>query len=69
MINDANGNGKDPNQKGMPLLVYVAREKRPSNLHHFKAGAINVLVKFPCFTLLGGHFLCYLFDVFFFGFD
>lgn len=28
----------------IPLLVYVAREKRPSHPHHFKAGAINVLV-------------------------
>ncbi|KAM4127285.1 hypothetical protein ACJW30_02G078300 [Castanea mollissima] len=27
----------------IPLLVYVAREKRPSHPHHFKAGAINVL--------------------------
>ncbi|KAI3469714.1 hypothetical protein Pfo_026377 [Paulownia fortunei] len=45
VINDANGNGKDSNQKGMPLLVYVAREKRPSHPHHFKAGAINVLLR------------------------
>ncbi|KMT15688.1 hypothetical protein BVRB_3g056740 [Beta vulgaris subsp. vulgaris] len=27
----------------MPFLVYIAREKRPSHPHHFKAGALNVL--------------------------
>lgn len=31
----------------MPLLVYVAREKRPSHKHNFKAGALNVLVIKP----------------------
>ncbi|KAK6138743.1 hypothetical protein DH2020_027519 [Rehmannia glutinosa] len=45
VINDENGNEKDSSQKGMPLLVYVAREKRPSHPHHFKAGAINVLLR------------------------
>ncbi|OMO54776.1 Cellulose synthase [Corchorus capsularis] len=29
----------------MPLLVYVAREKRPSHHHHFKAGALNALLR------------------------
>ncbi|XP_044498449.1 cellulose synthase-like protein G2 [Mangifera indica] len=29
----------------MPLLVYVSREKRPSHPHHFKAGALNVLLR------------------------
>ncbi|OVA02460.1 Cellulose synthase [Macleaya cordata] len=28
-----------------PLLVYVSREKRPSHPHHFKAGALNVLLR------------------------
>ncbi|GAV91107.1 Cellulose_synt domain-containing protein, partial [Cephalotus follicularis] len=28
----------------MPLLTYVSREKKPSYHHHFKAGALNVLV-------------------------
>ena len=28
----------------MPNLVYVSREKRPGSPHHFKAGALNVLV-------------------------
>ncbi|KAK7252118.1 hypothetical protein RIF29_35852 [Crotalaria pallida] len=29
----------------MPLLVYVSREKRTSHPHHFKAGALNVLLR------------------------
>ncbi|KAK7400632.1 hypothetical protein VNO78_11860 [Psophocarpus tetragonolobus] len=29
----------------MPLLVYVSREKKPSHHHHFKAGALNVLLR------------------------
>jgi cellulose synthase/poly-beta-1,6-N-acetylglucosamine synthase-like glycosyltransferase len=29
----------------MPLLVYTAREKKHSSLHHFKAGALNVLMR------------------------
>ncbi|OMO95548.1 Cellulose synthase [Corchorus olitorius] len=29
----------------MPLLVYVAREKRPSHHHNFKAGNLNVLLR------------------------
>ncbi|KAL1181390.1 hypothetical protein V6Z11_A02G045600 [Gossypium hirsutum] len=29
----------------MPLLVYVSREKRTSQFHHFKAGAVNVLLR------------------------
>ncbi|XP_057771368.1 cellulose synthase-like protein G2 [Salvia miltiorrhiza] len=42
VINDANID-KDPK---MPLLVYLAREKRPSHHpHHFKAGALNVLLR------------------------
>ncbi|KAL2469763.1 Cellulose synthase-like protein G1 [Abeliophyllum distichum] len=43
VINDANC-GLDSDETEMPLLVYVAREKRPSHPHHFKAGALNVLV-------------------------
>ncbi|BBH01868.1 cellulose synthase like G1, partial [Prunus dulcis] len=31
--------------KNMPLLVYVSREKRPSHPHHFKVGALNVLLR------------------------
>ncbi|KAK7362782.1 hypothetical protein VNO77_04904 [Canavalia gladiata] len=29
----------------MPSLVYVSREKKPSHPHHFKAGALNVLLR------------------------
>ncbi|WJZ87260.1 hypothetical protein VitviT2T_006656 [Vitis vinifera] len=29
----------------IPLLVYVSREKRPSHPHHFKAGALNTLLR------------------------
>ncbi|KAK7319743.1 hypothetical protein RJT34_04468 [Clitoria ternatea] len=29
----------------MPHLVYVSREKKPSHPHHFKAGALNVLLR------------------------
>nr|GMD65557.1 cellulose synthase-like protein G2 [Ipomoea batatas] len=29
----------------MPLVVYVSREKRPSSPHHFKAGALNALLR------------------------
>ncbi|WRX21564.1 Cellulose synthase - like 10 [Theobroma cacao] len=35
----------DTNQAKMPLLVYVSREKSPSSPHHFKAGALNVLLR------------------------
>ena len=28
----------------LPHLVYVAREKRPEVHHHYKAGAMNVMV-------------------------
>ncbi|KAK6161370.1 hypothetical protein DH2020_004751 [Rehmannia glutinosa] len=31
--------------KEMPLLVYVSREKRPGHPHHFKGGALNVLLR------------------------
>ncbi|XP_020547350.1 cellulose synthase A catalytic subunit 4 [UDP-forming]-like, partial [Sesamum indicum] len=45
VIDDANDDGIDSNQREIPLLVYVAREKRPSHPHHFKAGALNVLLR------------------------
>ncbi|KAM7488299.1 hypothetical protein LguiB_025783 [Lonicera macranthoides] len=35
---------QDENSK-MPLLVYLAREKRPSHPHRFKAGAENALLR------------------------
>ncbi|XP_057453100.1 cellulose synthase-like protein H1, partial [Lotus japonicus] len=30
---------------GVPHLIYIAREKRPKQPHHFKAGAMNVLTR------------------------
>lgn len=36
---------KEDEADGLPHLIYVAREKRPKCSHHFKAGAMNVLVK------------------------
>lgn len=32
-------------EDAMPLLVYVSREKRPAWPHHFKAGALNALLR------------------------
>ncbi|KAL5712207.1 hypothetical protein ACHQM5_014399 [Ranunculus cassubicifolius] len=32
-------------QPSMPLLIYVSRGKRQSQPHHFKAGALNVLLR------------------------
>ena len=29
---------------GLPHLIYVSREKCPKYPHHYKAGALNVLV-------------------------
>ncbi|XP_021752288.1 cellulose synthase-like protein E1 [Chenopodium quinoa] len=40
---DDNSATTNPENIEMPFLVYVAREKRPSHHHHFKAGALNVL--------------------------
>jgi len=31
---------------GVPNIIYISREKRPQHPHHYKAGAMNVLVKF-----------------------
>ncbi|KAG6393396.1 hypothetical protein SASPL_147637 [Salvia splendens] len=46
VISDRNSNVTDSsNDDGIPLVVYVAREKRPSHPHNFKAGALNVLLR------------------------
>ncbi|XP_042026830.1 cellulose synthase-like protein G3 [Salvia splendens] len=46
VINDGNSNCTDSsNEDEMPLVVYVAREKRPSHPHNFKAGSLNVLLR------------------------
>ncbi|KAJ4722626.1 Cellulose synthase [Melia azedarach] len=45
VIQDNSGGTKQAGCVHMPLLVYVSREKRPDHLHHFKAGALNVLLR------------------------
>jgi len=40
----------NPENVEIPLLVYIAREKRPSHPHHFKAGALNVLVRYKHYS-------------------
>ncbi|KAK6161368.1 hypothetical protein DH2020_004749 [Rehmannia glutinosa] len=45
VISDEHGNEIVSDKEEMPVLVYVAREKRPSHPHHFKAGALNVLLR------------------------
>ncbi|KAL5842140.1 hypothetical protein ACOSQ3_012743 [Xanthoceras sorbifolium] len=39
------GGGLDVEGNQLPNLVYVSREKRPSFLHHKRAGAMNALVR------------------------
>ncbi|XP_023913307.1 cellulose synthase-like protein G2 [Quercus suber] len=48
VIQDNSNDKVQVNQVKIPLLVYVAREKRPSHSHHFKAGALNVLQRVSC---------------------
>ncbi|KAL8515683.1 hypothetical protein ACS0TY_014381 [Phlomoides rotata] len=43
VMNYANGEAMDSSKGEMPRLVYVAREKRPSHPHHFKAGHLTLL--------------------------
>ncbi|KNA17850.1 hypothetical protein SOVF_076690 [Spinacia oleracea] len=43
IIHDNKQNGESDVK--MPLLVYVAREKRPGRPHRFKAGALNALLR------------------------
>ncbi|KAL0457056.1 UNVERIFIED_CONTAM: Cellulose synthase A catalytic subunit [UDP-forming] [Sesamum latifolium] len=63
VMTDENG---DSNLKDMPLLVYVAREKRPGHPHHFKGGALNTLLRVsavitnaPYFLVLDCDMYCY----------
>lgn len=39
------GATRDVTGHEMPNLIYVSREKRKAAPHHFKAGALNVLVR------------------------
>ncbi|EOY05952.1 hypothetical protein QUC31_016528 [Theobroma cacao] len=45
VIQEHSKEGLQEDQIKMPLLVYVSREKRTSHSHHFKAGAVNVLLR------------------------
>ncbi|CAK9172317.1 unnamed protein product [Ilex paraguariensis] len=36
---------KEDLPNGLPHLVYISREKLPKHPHHFKAGAMNVLIR------------------------
>lgn len=45
VIGDGNKMGSNGEEDEMPWLFYVGREKRPSHHHHFKAGALNVLLR------------------------
>ncbi|KAK1295428.1 Cellulose synthase-like protein G2 [Acorus calamus] len=44
IIHDKKG-ATDEEHSALPLLVYVSREKRKTHPHHFKAGALNVLLR------------------------
>ncbi|KFK35563.1 hypothetical protein AALP_AA4G007100 [Arabis alpina] len=37
--------GREENEKGIPTLVYLSREKRPEHHHHYKAGSMNALLR------------------------
>lgn len=39
-------NKKDGSSIFLPHLVYISREKRPNHSHKYKAGAMNVLVRY-----------------------
>ncbi|KAL7251517.1 hypothetical protein ACSBR1_013368 [Camellia fascicularis] len=44
-MNEEVRDGVGAQQVQLPLLVYVSREKRPSLPHHFRAGALNALLR------------------------
>ncbi|KAL6853339.1 hypothetical protein ACP4OV_019368 [Aristida adscensionis] len=43
--NHPDGDGDGDEETMMPSLVYVSREKRRASPHHFKAGALNALLR------------------------
>ncbi|XVE90171.1 hypothetical protein DITRI_Ditri20bG0056700 [Diplodiscus trichospermus] len=45
LIDGSDSNVVDIEGKPLPTLVYLAREKRPQYHHHFKAGAMNALIR------------------------
>ena len=42
---DSSSKSNQAADDGIPSLIYVSREKSPTQHHHFKAGAMNVLVR------------------------
>ncbi|KAL2332842.1 hypothetical protein Fmac_014055 [Flemingia macrophylla] len=45
LLNGKDSSSKDVDGQVMPILVYLAREKRPQLPHNFKAGAMNSLLR------------------------
>ncbi|XP_027932410.1 cellulose synthase-like protein E1 isoform X1 [Vigna unguiculata] len=45
LLHEKDSIAKDVDGNVMPLLVYLAREKRPQVAHNFKAGAMNSLIR------------------------
>ncbi|KAK8504571.1 hypothetical protein V6N11_019250 [Hibiscus sabdariffa] len=45
LIDGRDSNAVDMEGNPLPTLVYLAREKRPQYPHHFKAGAMNALIR------------------------
>ncbi|XP_057959552.1 cellulose synthase-like protein G3 [Malania oleifera] len=45
VMNNCTTDAPDTERAEMPLLIYVSREKKLSHPHHFKAGALNVLLR------------------------
>ncbi|GMI84527.1 cellulose synthase like E1 [Hibiscus trionum] len=45
LIDGRDSNAFDTEGRALPTLVYLAREKRPQFHHHFKAGALNALIR------------------------
>ncbi|CAO2839116.1 unnamed protein product [Amaranthus hypochondriacus] len=55
IINDNKQDGES--EAKLPLLVYVAREKRPNHPHRFKAGALNALLRVSSLMSNGSYIL------------
>ncbi|KAG4964292.1 hypothetical protein AAZX31_14G012800 [Glycine max] len=45
IIDGRDTNAVDEDRFQLPRVVYMAREKRPNYPHHFKAGAVNALIR------------------------
>ncbi|CAJ1971522.1 unnamed protein product [Sphenostylis stenocarpa] len=45
IVDGRDRNAVDEDGVQLPTVVYMAREKRPNHPHHFKAGAINALIR------------------------